>query len=89
MTNCSYLMEPTRINFPSPIEEPETSMIIYKRNNLAREKANIDRRPWRSTCFMQLAMVVSRIWRRATLRRRIEPASTKLLCQRDLQEQSG
>lgn len=89
MTNCSYLMEPTRIKFPSPIEEPETSMIIYKRNNLAGEKANIDRRPWRSAYFMQLAVVVSRIGRRAALHRRIEPAGTKLLCQRDLQEQSG
>lgn len=46
MTNCSYLMELERINSPIPIEEPETSMIIYKRSNLAREKANIDQRPW-------------------------------------------
>jgi hypothetical protein len=36
-TNCSYLMELKHINFPDPIEGSEASMIIYRRDNLARE----------------------------------------------------
>jgi len=35
-------MELKRINFPHPIEGSETSMIIYRRNNLAREKPEYD-----------------------------------------------
>lgn len=61
MTNCPYLMEPKHINFPSPIEEPETSNDYIqeeqhgKREGQHRSKAMVEH------VFMQFTMVVSRI----------------------------